>query len=62
MKCSKCGNQIYRIGAPHCETIKVQYECECGNYENIYYSHEEMENNRRIESGENYTQKRRNKK
>ncbi len=50
MKCSKCGSQIYNIGAPHCETIKVQ--CECDIYVNIYYTPAELERNRRIESGE----------
>lgn len=33
------------MGSPHCETIKIQYECRCGNIETELYSIEEQKVN-----------------
>lgn len=44
MICPKCDKQM-RGGAPHCETIKVQWECPCGNYETELYTPEEQKVN-----------------
>lgn len=41
MTCDKCGG-VMTGGAPHCETIKSQYECECGNIVTESYTPEEM--------------------
>lgn len=51
MECSKCGQMIYNCGSPHCESIKVQFECECGGFDCEYYTREEMMQNELIAQG-----------
>ena len=41
MICPKCNGNMSG-GSPHCETIKIQMECDCGHIECEYYSREEM--------------------
>jgi hypothetical protein len=51
MNCPRCGSQMSG-GAPHCETIKVQMECQCGHIETELYSPDEQKLNELVAATE----------